>query len=626
MRIIFAVGASLLLTSAVSASTTTLDTNRVQEITRWLRAKPAGLGQPISDRAAWEKLSREPALSSLISGAEALASEPIPVVTDDLFLDYSRTGNRDRCQAVLFRRENRLRTLALAECLENRGRFIKPLADTIKSFCEDRTWVYPAHDGKLSNFYGRSIDIDLRSSALAWDLATVDYLLGDRLDAKTRGLLYDNVERRVLQPFRDTVEGRRPPMHWLHLTQNWNAVCLAGVTGAALAIVPSRADRALFVAAAEQYIRYFLKSFTPDGYCSEGLGYWNYGFGHFLMLGEAIRQATEGHIDLVADPAASAPALFCFRDEIINGIYPTIADCSPGTRPDPRWVSYIRQRFGLKGAAKKSINLNGPSGDLADTLLFAFSDGSFPPVAKSKTALDDSPLRTWFNDGGVLICRPAAGGDFAAVLKGGNNAENHNHDDVGSFSVVCGHTMLVCDPGSEVYTRRTFGPHRYDSDVLNSRGHAVPVIAGQLQRTGRDARAVVTHTNFEPDEDTLAFDLRSAYSVPELKKLDRTFVFQRREPALIVRDNVQLTRPENFETALITWGQWKKLSENELLIADGEDAIRVRIDSEGKPFVIHAETLKADVHTRKKPLRLGIALQEPVTQTAVTLTITPSKP
>ena len=39
------------------------------------------------------------------------------------------------------------------------------------------------------------------------------------------------------------------------------------------------------------------------------MGYWNYGFGHFLMLGETIRQASGGSIDLLADPAAMQPAL-----------------------------------------------------------------------------------------------------------------------------------------------------------------------------------------------------------------------------------------------------------------------------------------------------------------------------
>ena len=81
---------------------------------------------------------------------------------------------------------------------------------------------------------------------------------------------------------------------WLSSTNNWNAVCLAGVTGAALATVESRRDRAFFAAAAEENIQSYLRGFTPDGYCSEGVGYWNYGFGHYMMLAETLRQASGG--------------------------------------------------------------------------------------------------------------------------------------------------------------------------------------------------------------------------------------------------------------------------------------------------------------------------------------------
>ena len=61
----------------------------------------------------------------------------------------------------------------------------------------------------------------------------------DKPSPGTRRLIRENVGRRVLQPFRDMVEGRRPEIYWLHVQNNWNAVCLAGVTGAALALEDS---------------------------------------------------------------------------------------------------------------------------------------------------------------------------------------------------------------------------------------------------------------------------------------------------------------------------------------------------------------------------------------------------
>jgi hypothetical protein len=428
----------------------------------------------------------------------------------------------------------------------------------------------------------------------------------------------------VLQPFRDMTEGRRKQMSWLRATHNWNAVCLAGVTGAALALVDSPADRARYVASAEYNIHFFLKGFTPDGYCSEGMGYWNYGFGHFLMLSEAVRQATGAEVDLMADPATLPPSLFCRRAEILNGVYPTIADCAPGSQPAPLYVRLIANRLGLPAGDSASADFVRPQGSLASTLMFSFLENPLPKVAHAAVPAD-SPLRSWFTNGGVLICRRAKGAapEFAAALKGGHNAEHHNHNDVGSFSVVLGKTMVLCDPGSEVYTARTFSSRRYDSKVLNSYGHAVPVVAGQLQQAGADAKAAVLRADFADAQDTFALDIRSAYKVPELKRLERTFVFRRDRAELVVRDEVAFSEAKEFETALITWGTWTQLSENEIRIDDEGSVVKVRIDTGGAPIRLRWEKLDENVPAGRKPMRLGIALAEPVKAASVTLTIAP---
>jgi hypothetical protein len=229
----------------------------------------------------------------------------------------------------------------------------------------------------------------------------------------------------------------------------------------------------------------------------------------------------------------------------------------------------------------------------------------------------------------VLICRAGAGNavPFAACLKGGHNAEHHNHNDVGTFMVVRGKTMLLCDPGSEVYTARTFSAKRYESTVLSSFGHPVPVIAGQLQREGAKARGVVLQTRFTPEQDTLRLDIRSAYAVPELTRLEREFVFRRgTAPALTVTDEITFSKPSTYEAALITWGKWKQVSQHELLISDGGDAVRVQVDSGDVAFDVRSETLDEDVHTKTKPVRLGLKLKTPITQGQFKLTITPAGP
>jgi hypothetical protein len=222
----------------------------------------------------------------------------------------------------------------------------------------------------------------------------------------------------------------------------------------------------------------------------------------------------------------------------------------------------------------------------------------------------------------VLISRNAVGPAFAVALKGGNNDEPHNHNDVGSFSVVCGRDMLICDPGGEVYTARTFGPHRYDSKVLNSYGHAVPIIADTLEKAGADARGIFVETNFTDASDRLKMDYRSAYPVPDLQKLERTFVFNRgASPSLIVSDDVQFASPEDFETALITWGMVKTTGPNTLEITDGDSTVRVTIDTQGHDFQVKTERIDEDVDTRRKPYHVGIRLNDKISSGVITLKI-----
>jgi len=315
------------------------------DIAELLPKKPAGLGAPARDRAAWKALADSKGYSGVIDRAAKLIGSPLPDQPDDLYLDFSRTGNRNRWQRVAGNRRSRISLLTVAECLENHGRFITDLQKVIAAICSERTWVYPAHDRSLANFKGRTIDIDLASSYVGWEMATAAYLLGDKLSVKTRKLIGENLRKRIFDPYMAMVSGKRKRNWWMSTTNNWNAVCLAGVTGAALATIESRAERAKYVSAAMKYSKSFLRGFTSDGYCSEGLGYWSYGFGNYVLLAETIWQATGGQIDMMEADNVKSPAMFPQRIEIINGVSPAFADCSVSARAPRDMVHFLSRRY-----------------------------------------------------------------------------------------------------------------------------------------------------------------------------------------------------------------------------------------------------------------------------------------
>jgi len=594
----------------------------MEKVADMLPEKPVGVGRPISDRAAWETLAELDSFKRTVREAEKLGREPIPEQPDDLYLDFSKTGNRTRWENVAGKRRGRLRVIVLAECLDNKGRFIKPLEEIIEVLCKERTWVMPAHDRSLANFHGKTIDIDLASSAVGWELATIDYLLGNKLSAKTRKLIRENVRRRLLDPFLAMIKGKRERDWWMETTSNWNAVCLAGVVGAALAIAESREERARFILAGEKYSKNFLRGFGTDGYCTEGLGYWNYGFGHYILLAETILQATEGKLDLLKSEDVKRPAAFGARIEIMNGVYPAFGDCSVNVQPSQRLMAYVSRRYGLR-LSQFEKEVPSADGQLFGCLLHSFPNSlsGKKTVGRKATTL---AARTLFDKSGILICRPSSVKlcRMGVALKGGNNAEHHNHNDVGTFIVVVGETSVLLDPGSEVYTSRTFSAKRYESKVLNSYGHPVPVVAGKLQSTGSEAYGEVLKTEFTDRMDTLALDISSAYAVKELKKLTRTFVYSRSgKGSLTVTDEVEFGKPMEFSTALITLGKWKKQGADKVLVSDGDEAVLVHIEADGLDFEIKAEKIKEDVRTKRLPTRIGISLKKPVTKARVVLKI-----
>lgn len=241
---------------------------------------------------------------------------------------------------------------------------------------------------------------------------------------------------------------------------------------------------------------------------------------------------------------------------------------------------------------------------------------------------EKTPPRTWFADAGILICRPATKPHaLGAALKGGHNAEHHNHNDVGSYTIALDGATPLLDPGAEIYTQRTFSKRRYESNVLNSFGHPVPRVAGQLQAPGRQAQAGVRKTEFSDRADTLVLDLRSAYPVKELEKLERTFVFSREGAgSLSVTDEVRFSAPKTFETALVTFDSWRQVAPNKLLIGEGKQAVQVEIDGKWRKFRVESREVGEDLPNHRIPVRIGIAFDAPVEEGTIGVKITPQSP
>jgi hypothetical protein len=227
-------------------------------------------------------------------------------LTEASYRRFSRDGNRAVYQDANRERLGRLTLFAWAEALQAEGRFLAPLRLEIEQLLAERTWVLPAHDRSLDNLEGRAIEVDLMAAMKGWVLGTILRWHGEALGPEMTARVRAGLRHRVIDPYlRSAREGPQTPgMWWLRTGNNWNSVCHAGVIGTALAGAATAGETAEIIACAELNLAYYVRGFTADGYCSEGIGYWNYGFGHFAMLAETVARATGGTVQVLTGERA----------------------------------------------------------------------------------------------------------------------------------------------------------------------------------------------------------------------------------------------------------------------------------------------------------------------------------
>jgi hypothetical protein len=81
------------------------------------------------DRSAWGEVRArigQSALGHFLDLAEEVIDPPLPQLTATLYLDGTRTGQREAYESVLRQRHQRLGKLVLAECLERQERLRVP--------------------------------------------------------------------------------------------------------------------------------------------------------------------------------------------------------------------------------------------------------------------------------------------------------------------------------------------------------------------------------------------------------------------------------------------------------------------------------------------------------------------
>ena len=129
---------------------------------------------------------------------------------------------------------------------------------------------------------------------------------------------------------------------------------------------------------------------------------------------------------------------------------------------------------------------------------------------------------------------------YTRPLKGGHNAENHNHNDVGSCIIFVDGMPGIIDIGVETYTRKTFSYQRYEIWTMQSQYHNVPTINGKMQQPGREYCASDVRYSMTDGNVTFSVDIQKLIRKDAgVKYYNRTYRMYRgndgRKPVMVIQ-------------------------------------------------------------------------------------------
>ncbi len=595
---------------------------RTKEISETVTIGAYTLGTNASDRKVWERAARLEGAPALLQKAENILKEEIAVIDDVLYYSAEQLGHSGKINQVQFRLVQNLEDMLLAECIENKGRFLSKIEAYIEAICTMKSWVNAGHDrafgyAQYRNRYGL---VDLYTANIVWAFIACDSCLGERLSENIRQMMRDSVKTRALDIYERKLRGEtdKPlkgelvPLYWMDVFGNWIAVC-AGAMTAGMLYFGEDDKKALYIAVYEHCMAQYAKS-LKNGYCAEGLSYWNYGFAHFIAGADAVARATGGVVDLYLQGDLCRAATFGLDFAMTTNDYPAIADCMFGEQPSSFNLCYYHMRCGQRTKLPADL-LTGYHANFALCLLAWTPNLS----GTMQERVDRNPLRSMYDGYDVLVCRNEDA-TFGAYIKGGTNQEPHNHNDLGAFAISVKGESVIADVGYTRYTNTTFEKERYQEEALSSFGHSVPVVSGCLQGPAEFKCDVFDETppfyvtilekHFTEAQDELLLDLTSAYACPNLKRLTRKFTFCRKEKKVEILDCYAFDRPDTVESAFLTFG-CVKIEGNKLTVK-GKYA---RIDVCVPPSVMIEVTPISGVVVNGHqdtvyPIRIGIRKKE----------------
>lgn len=522
---------------------------------------------PYKDRSAWSKIPHE-SIESLVREGEKYLDFNWPDIQATDYLLFTRTGDRAKVDDLNRQRDGALNALMMAELAEGKGRFLDDLINGVFSTCQTTYWGSSAHfylygyEGGLDNPTTILPDIenpviDIFGSNTAATLAWIYHFMHnefDRISPVISQRIRHEINSKILEPYY-----RRNDFWWLFgrngdgRVNNWNLWCNLNLLNVIMLMEDDPLRKLDAVYKNLSSVDVFINGYPPDGSCSEGPSYWGAAVGRLFTYLDLLHRMSDGKIDIFKNEKIRDMGRYIYRVYISNGVYYTnYADAPARISQGPERIFRIgqliedpvMQSFGAFLKSRAGKDNSGRRGGVSLENLFNPVDwGTVKPA---------EPLISeyFFPDWDMAFAREKQGTNngFYFSAKGGNNAEQHNHNDVGSFMLYYNGQPVFLDAGVGNYTKETFGKGRYNIWTMQSDYHNLPVINGSGQKNGAGFKAVNSKYVASGSQVSFSTDISKAY--PEGALVDswvRSYTLERGK-RFVIHDHYRLTENKGGTT------------------------------------------------------------------------------
>lgn len=472
------------------------------------------------DRGSWNNIPHSHKVD-LIQEGEKYLHYQYSSISASTYMNFLRTGNRVDFEDLYFQRRYALNALVLAECTENKGRFLDDIVNGIFFLCEESGWQLPPH-----NSYSRhssqellpdstSPVLDLFACETAALLGAIYYLMGPVLDKVhpfiTKRILHE-IDYRIINPYLNSHfwwmgDGKEP-------TLNWTIWCTQNILITVFTSPSTEEIKQAVLQKSCQSIDYFLNDYGEDGCCDEGAGYYHHaGLCLFNSL-EVLNNITgNSFLSIYDNKKIKNIASYILNVHVSDEYYVNFADCSPiAGRAGVREFLFGKRinNTNMMTFAAKDFSSNPNKLEIKDMNLFYRLQGAFTFSEITNYDINNTIHYedTYYESVGLLITRDE---NLLLTVKAGDNDDNHNHNDTGSFTIYKQGKPLFIDVGVETYTKKTFSSLRYEIWTMQSAYHNLPTVNSTMQKDGKEYCAKNVVVNLSETKASITMDIASAY-------------------------------------------------------------------------------------------------------------------